>query len=810
MSTGKNQNSQKPKNISYSSIETQKQLRIEKINKLKEKGISPFTPYSKRDFSLGFIRFWFDFVHKFNFQEIEDDRSIFAAHYFLEQVLFPQSLLEKVEEKLQLRQTIREMGLDPDKEEGKIEEEFDPEVVKEARGMIYNLSTTSEETKLNYLNDFLFLDSHDFIDDLEADDEKEVKFAFEPHQVVTLAGRIKTKRVSGKIAFGVVEDESLPEGFQFIFKRDEISTQPDKKHNHLALKYNDALSFQDFKDLIDEGDYIQATGKLDYSLRGEPSLFVQKFRILTKALRPLSEKLDYENLEERYINRVLDYKMNTKDDNNLSNRDIVYLKNRYWQIWREEMEKEGFLEVECPIFEDIPGGADAKPFTTYYNELEQEMYLRISLELPLKKLIAGGFEKVYEIGRIFRNEGASPHHLQEYTQIEWYWAYTDYIDAMKFISKVYRNIAKEIIGGYIQTDYYGNTINWDEWCTPQEAKKNGWELINGWPAIKYFDAIRYYSRTYYKEGEIDLENKTYEELLEIAKQNQIEIEQAISYGNLLDKIYKKVARPFIQDPIFLFHQPVELEPLAKRDPRDPKIVHRWQIVAGTAELGKAFSELNDPLDQLDRFQEQQAARDAGDEEAQFMNEKYIEALELGLPPLSGFGMSERLLSFMLGKNIKECVTFPHVRRQDEVKKNQKTLVAHAIIFDDPKIETWIKYNSIAHLTAAYGARNGKKLFQYEAVKTIDSDNIPMNTSNAIVIKESADQTKIKDIFEKVKQDKSIQVEIFTQEMQDTSNDRLVVEKTASKKFSDVKILGILVYGKKSTIEKLTNDFELMV
>ena len=174
------------------------------------------------------------------------------------------------------------------------------------------------------------------------------------------------------------------------------------------------MSFDDFKGLIDEGDYIQVSGKLDYSNSGEPSLFASNMTILTKSLRPLPDTMEYANTESRYLDRVADFKNNTKDEKGNSVRDIVRAKAKYWAIWREEMDKEGFTEVECPLMEAVPGGAEAKPFTTFYNELDQDMYLRISLELPLKKLIAGGFEKVYEIGRIFRNEGSSPQHLQEY------------------------------------------------------------------------------------------------------------------------------------------------------------------------------------------------------------------------------------------------------------------------------------------------------------------------------------------------------------------------------------------------------------
>ncbi|MGL4758571.1 MAG: amino acid--tRNA ligase-related protein, partial [Patescibacteria group bacterium] len=287
-----------------------------------------------------------------------------------------------------------------------------------------------------------------------------------PENSVTLSGRIKTIRMSGKIAFFVMEDESFPSGFQLILKKDELP----EPTNEISL------SFDDIKNTIDDGDYIQAYGKLELSQRGQPSMMVKEINILTKSLRPLPEELDYDNLEERYTNRVVDYKMNTPDDSGLTVRDQVRLKAKYWRIWREEMEKENFLSVDNPIFEHIPGGAETKPFKTFYNELDQEMFLRISLELPLKRLIAGGFERVYEIGRVFRNESSSPQHLQEFTFIEWYCAYTDYHWAAKFVKRVFQRVVKEVLGSMTQIDYYGGEINWDEWCTQEEANKNGWEL----------------------------------------------------------------------------------------------------------------------------------------------------------------------------------------------------------------------------------------------------------------------------------------------------------------------------------------------
>lgn len=616
-------------------------------------------------------------------------------------------------------------------------------------------------------------------------------FVGNPDKVITLVGRVKSKRMSGKIAFAQIEDASLPAGFQAVFKLDMLPSETGK------------IGFTEFKTLVDEGDFLQLTGYLDRSQTGEPSIFVSGIVMISKALRPLPDKMEYEHIESRYMNRVADFKMNTKDEHGRSVRDVVKMKAKYWQIWREEMAQEGFLEVECPVFEAVPGGAEAKPFTTFYNELDQEMYLRISLELPLKKLIAGGFEAVYEIGRIFRNEGSSPQHLQEYTQIEWYIAYKDYEWAMAFSKRVYQRIVSELLGTMTQVDYHGRTINWGDWCTADEAQKNGWELVSGWPKIPYFEAVRYFS-----EGKIDTEGKSIEELCQLAKSVGIEdIDPSHGMATVLDKLWKK-ARVNTVHPFFLILPPVELEPLAKRDPANPQLTQRFQVVAGGAELGKAFSELNDPIDQFGRFSQQQAARDAGNDEAQFMDTKYVEAMEYGMPPMAGFGTSERFVSFLLGKHIRECVTFPHIRSQDNAPaKSKKTMVAHAVILNTADIPLWSKLNAAAHLAAALGAREGKKLIYIDHSTTTDGEKIPMNIQHAIMMKSTTEKIDLINL-KLAAEAEGLQVTCFTQEMRESSNDEKVREWQEAKKISDIGFLGVLVFGERKLVENLTKQFPL--
>ncbi len=784
-------NQSKPNNKSYSSDETQRQFRIDKLNRIKDLGVNPFAVDSKRDFNLTFVDFWFDYVVKHDFPtridemqarlhpDLEYHSDIVLANVIIDQALHGYAL-EEYEE------YTREWIESQENNQELIENfenylEIRKQIISEIKEFLESKTNVNEYQIADYIEAYF----------QDADFAGDHKPSLVKNQTVTLAGRIKTKRGSGKIAFAVVEDESLVGGFQFVFKQD------------LVQENEGELNFKNFVKLVDEGDYIQATGKLELSQSGQPSLFVDSYKILTKSIRPLPDKLEYNNLEQRYLDRTADFKLNTLDENGLSTRDIVRIKSKYWQIWREEMEIEGFLPVEIPVLEQIPGGAEAKPFVTYYNELDQDMYLRISLELPLKKLIAGGFESVYEIGRIFRNEGSSPQHLQEYTQIEWYKSYTDYIWAAKFVKRVYQRIVMEILGDTKQIDYNGNEINWGDWCTPELAAEKGWEMIGGWPMIPYFDAMRYFSN-----GEIDTENKTAEELVELGKKHDIDdLSVELGIGTLLDKLWKKV-RVNTRDPFFLCLPPVELEPLAKRDPKNPNLTQRWQIVAGGAELGKAFSELNDPIDQFGRFQEQQKARDAGNDEAQFMDEGYVKAMEYGMPPMSGFGTSERFVSFLLGKHIRECVTFPHIKsNENQAAKTKETNVAHCVVLKNDDIELWEQINASSHLSASFAAREGRKLFYTDSCKSSDGTEILMNIQDAIVIKQADSSNELLEL-KKLAESNNLTISVFTKAMIKTSDDSKIVESYSKKPIEDIEFRGILVYGKINTVRKITENFQL--
>lgn len=426
---------------------------------------------------------------------------------------------------------------------------------------------------------------------------------------ISAAGRIWSIRDQGGLVFWDLKDE----------------------HGQIQvlLKKTILKDFNLFKKVIDRGDFVSVSGLLFKTKRGEKSLEAKNIQILAKSVRPLpTEWYGIEDIETRLRQRYVDLLLNPET------KDIFRKKAIFWSAFRTELVKSGFLEVETPVFESIPGGAEAEPFKTHHNALDTDFYLRISLELPLKKLLIGGFEKVFEIGRIFRNEGIDREHLQDYTQLEFYWAYSDHTELMKFSEKLYKNVIKKTTGG-LTTTYQGQKINW--------GKK--------WVKVDYV-------REFEKANKLNPVLATKEELFGEAENLGLKPEKSFGKGRLIDLIFKKTVRPKLITPSFLINPPVEIEPLAKRSEKDERVVERFQIMAGGTELGKGFSELNDPVDQRKRFEEQMKLRRAGDREAQMFDDDFLEALEYGMPPASGFGVSERLFAVLLDKPIRETVIFP--------------------------------------------------------------------------------------------------------------------------------------------------------
>jgi lysyl-tRNA synthetase class 2 len=427
---------------------------------------------------------------------------------------------------------------------------------------------------------------------------------------LVLAGRIMAKRDMGGAIFFDINDSAK---IQALIKENNISKE----------------QFNLFNNLIDIGDFIEVRGKLFRTKKGEKTIEVKSFRLLSKALLPLPEKWHgLTDEEERFRKRYLDLIMNPAE------KDLFVRKSRFWQATREFLLKEGGLEVETPILEKIPGGADAEPFKTHMNALDIDLYLRISPELNLKRLIVAGFEKIFEIGRIFRNEGIDREHLQDYTQMEMYWAYYDYEKLMILVENLVKFVIKETIGDF-QHKYKDKIVNW----------------AGSWRRYDYFEEFKKYTG-------LNLDEVSEKELKKYAEKEEIDTTAHIGRGRLIDVIFKKKIRSNLWEPGFLVLPPVDIEPLAKRCPDKPNKVERFQIMAGGTELGKGFSELNDPQDQMTRFEEQDKLREKGDKEAQRMDKDYVEALEYGMPPTAGFAYSERLFAFIMDRPIRETVFFP--------------------------------------------------------------------------------------------------------------------------------------------------------
>jgi len=431
---------------------------------------------------------------------------------------------------------------------------------------------------------------------------------------IILVGRIKSLREHGGSTFLHIEDGT--DRIQAYFRKDRIGER----------------RYKFFLDNFDIGDFIEIRGVLFKTKKGEKTIEASDFKLLAKSLRPLPEKWHgLQDVEERFRKRYLDLIFNQ------GVKKKFELRSKIVKEIREFLEKEGFLEVETPILQMIYGGAKANPFKTHLNALDLDLYLRIAPELYLKRLLVGGFEKIYEIGRVFRNEGIDRSHNPDFTMLEFYWVFADYKDMMKLTEKMFEGLLKKLFGG-LKTKYEGREINFK---TP-------------WPRVEFSELIR-------KHTKINLEEINTEALKKEAK--KLGLDAKGEKAEIADEIYKKICRPKIWEPTFIIHHPLGAFPLAKQDEKNPRQTANFQLVAADFELVNAFSELNDPIEQRKRFEEQEKIFKSGFEEAQRMDEDFIEALEYGLPPAAGFGMGiDRLVALLTDSHsLREVILFPTMR-----------------------------------------------------------------------------------------------------------------------------------------------------
>jgi lysyl-tRNA synthetase class 2 len=452
-------------------------------------------------------------------------------------------------------------------------------------------------------------------------------FAELENQTVTVVGRITGIRKFGQLAFIVLRDMSGQ--VQLFMKTDTVESLNAGKSQ---------LGMSELP-LLDTGDFIEATGPVIKTKTGEISVDVHSLRLLTKSLRPMPTQQDgFTNKEERMRRRYVDMNVN------LDVRDRFVRRSKFWQATRDFLNERGFYEINIPVLEHTTGGADANPFVTHMDALDNDFYLRISHELPLKRLLGAGFEKVYDIGPRFRNENYSDEHLPEHVAMEWYWAYADWRDGMQFQEELFKYVLQASFGtlqfklGDFEIDL---SKKWEEWD---------------------------YAETIQKRYGIDPFDCTIDEVKKALVENKLEVEKTENLARGIDKLWKNI-RKDVAGPVWLVNTPTFVSPLSKTNPDRPETTQRAQVVIAGSELCNLFSELNDPVDQLQRFVEQQNMRDAGDDEAMMLDIDFVEMLEYGMPPACGLGFSERVFWIFEGVTAREGVPFPQLRHEiDEVTK----------------------------------------------------------------------------------------------------------------------------------------------
>ena len=438
----------------------------------------------------------------------------------------------------------------------------------------------------------------------------------------TVAGRIRAKRGQGKVAFVVLQDAT--DKMQLFCRVDNLGEE-----GMAALRK------------MDLGDIVEATGSMMRTKRGELSLAPTSVRLLSKSVRPLPDKFHgLSDKETRYRQRYVDLIVNDDVRETFRKRSAIVA------AFRRYMEQDAYMEVETPILQTIQGGATAKPFITHFNALNQECFLRIATELPLKRLLVGGFERVYEIGRIFRNEGMDQTHNPEFTTMEAYRAYSD-LEGMKELAEGVIKAANAAIGNPEQIEYQGQTI----------------DLSGTWPSIPMTKVVSNALGV-----DVDLDTPV-ERLVELCHENDIETKPEWGAGKLVAELYDEIGEPSLVNPTFVCDYPVEVSPLAKRYEDEPRLTHRFELVIAGHEYANAFSELNDPVDQADRFHAEIAERDSGDDEAMQFDADYVRALEYGMPPAGGIGIGiDRVVMLLTNQPaIRDVLLFPHMKPEAGAK-----------------------------------------------------------------------------------------------------------------------------------------------
>lgn len=589
-----------------------------------------------------------------------------------------------------------------------------------------------------------------------------------------LAGRLVLFRSMGKLAFGHIQD--MKGRIQICFQRDMFEVEGLNTEEKTPMKF--------IEKLVDLGDFLGVEGELFKTNHGEITVFVKKCRFLSKSLRPMPEKFHgVSDKETLYRERNLDLMTNQET------MDRFELRSNMLEEIRAFFKEKDFLEVETSMLQGQAGGAMAKVFETHHNALDHDFSLRIALELDLKRAIGGGMERVFEIGKNFRNEGIDPSHLQEFTMLEWYAVYEDIEENKKWTEELFHRLTEKV---------FKKTV-----IMVVDTEGNETEIDFG----KKFDEKRFPDLIKEYTG-LDMVSASMEEIQSVAKGLGIETE-GIGRGNLLDDIYKKTARPNLIQPTFVYDYPEELKPLAT--PNGDGTASCFQLVINSWEIVNSYGELIDPQVQRRLLEEQAQAKSDGDEEAMEVDEVFLKAMEHGFPPMTGSGFGiDRLTAIFTGQpNLRDVVLFPTVKPEQKKEKNASYKSVVIVLNKESNLAPWQQLNTVAHLSTAFGARkqDSKELFHYDHITTQDNEKISMNIQHAVVIKTADSGSEIKTILDSAKT-QGLEISEFTREMLETSDDNIVKQNTKSKVFSEVEHLGVLLFGEKKVIDTLTKPYPL--
>lgn len=666
---------------------------------------------------------------------------------------------------------------------------FHMDYSKESQDRMKKIQDLKDAGVICYANNFT---GKQDISELQWEEAKDLEVLSQSKvpQTFQTAGRIMSLKSHGKLAFAKIRDHSGT--IQICFMRDIVEFHTGREVvNTITVGWDEKSAYKIAEKFTQVWDYIGVKWDLFETKHGELTLLVWEFQIMAKAIRPLPEKWHgVTDQETIYRQRYLDLIMN---DESFSRFNV---RSKFIDSLRDFYEKHSFVEIETPVLGNAASGAAAQPFITHHNDFDEDFFLRIAPETALKKATVGRFERVVEFTRNFRNEGSDPSHMQEFSAIEHYAAWWNFEDNMKFTEDMFDHIFHTV-----------PELSKEVEIKDKEGKIQKVNFQTPWKRIDYIAGVK--EKSWIDVSQYGVEDEeTLRTEIKKAWYSWEWLENQVT-ATMIDYLYKKVLRPGIVGPAFVYNYPKTMQPLARQSDANPEIVEQWQLVINGWEVIKAYSELVDPKIQVENFEAQGDALEKWDEEATSSDDDFVLAMEYGMPPQSWWGMwVERILALLTGQdNLRDMVLFPLMKTDTNESKKGTTNLAVALINKEIPLEKWQELNTVAHLSAAMAARKWKWLLMQDTVETSDGEKIKLNIGDAIMIKEITSRESLMRLLQEAKK-QWVEVSEFTREMIETSDDRKVAEITKSKKHDEVEYLGILLYGEKKQIEKLTKEFNL--